>query len=460
MIGGKVRSSKRRSPAKRSTKRSPAKRSTKRSPAKRSTKRRSTAKRSTKRSPAKRSNKRRSPAKRSTKRSTAKRSTKRSTAKRSTKRRSTAKRSNKRRSPAKRSTRRNQKGGNIKVTSKFVTELYTRWVESTGQINKLPDAGVGMMRYKDSGRYNFTNVFITLIEKNHKNLLEGLPKVVESYRYKLFDRNNKKNFDLFYEFSSLTVILAVIQLIGRNNLDSIQKAFNEMENKNFISRQLNKTLMINDVVNFDNSPEELYDIIKNVKKQETAPRAAQQPRQETARRAAPAPRAAQQPRQEAARRAAPAPRAAQQLRQEAARRAELYKKAAAARTAQQAKQKQEQTLDEQIKRQAKQREENWRREEEGRISSFQEKERRKMEGNIALEQRHDLYAYLGLKMNATARELKKAYVKNSLKYHPDKNPGNKKAEEIFKKVNEAWRILSDPVSKNEYDKDYKQVFKK
>ncbi|CAG8659201.1 38312_t:CDS:2 [Gigaspora margarita] len=53
--------------------------------------------------------------------------------------------------------------------------------------------------------------------------------------------------------------------------------------------------------------------------------------------------------------------------------------------------------------------------------------------------------------NATQEEIKKAYRKLSLKWHPDKNPGNKEAEEKFKEINRAYQTLSDPVAKNLYD---------
>ncbi|SNB47310.1 DnaJ C-terminal domain-containing protein [Geobacter sp. DSM 9736] len=63
----------------------------------------------------------------------------------------------------------------------------------------------------------------------------------------------------------------------------------------------------------------------------------------------------------------------------------------------------------------------------------------------------DYYQLLGLKKGASAEEIKKAYRKLAVKYHPDKNPGNKEAEERFKEINEAYAVLSDPQKKEQYD---------
>ncbi len=63
----------------------------------------------------------------------------------------------------------------------------------------------------------------------------------------------------------------------------------------------------------------------------------------------------------------------------------------------------------------------------------------------------DYYETLGLKKGASADEIKKAYRKLAVKYHPDKNPGDAKAEERFKEINEAYAVLSDPQKKAQYD---------
>ena len=69
-----------------------------------------------------------------------------------------------------------------------------------------------------------------------------------------------------------------------------------------------------------------------------------------------------------------------------------------------------------------------------------------------MSSKKDFYEILGVKKDATKDEIRKAYKKLALKWHPDKNPENKKeAEEKFKEIAEAYSVLSDPDKKKEYD---------
>ncbi len=63
----------------------------------------------------------------------------------------------------------------------------------------------------------------------------------------------------------------------------------------------------------------------------------------------------------------------------------------------------------------------------------------------------DLYETLGITKTATAEEIKKAYRNQAFKYHPDRNPGNKEAEEKFKKISAAYEVLGDETKRRQYD---------
>ncbi|NIG53060.1 DnaJ C-terminal domain-containing protein [Chitinophaga sp. Cy-1792] len=63
----------------------------------------------------------------------------------------------------------------------------------------------------------------------------------------------------------------------------------------------------------------------------------------------------------------------------------------------------------------------------------------------------DYYKILGVEKSSTAEQIKKAYRKLAVKYHPDKNPGDKAAEEKFKEINEAYEVLSDADKRKKYD---------
>ncbi|MDD3117856.1 MAG: molecular chaperone DnaJ [Victivallales bacterium] len=70
----------------------------------------------------------------------------------------------------------------------------------------------------------------------------------------------------------------------------------------------------------------------------------------------------------------------------------------------------------------------------------------------------DYYELLGVAKNASAAEIKKAYRKMAVKYHPDKNPGNKEAEEKFKEIAHAYEVLSDQKKRAQYDQFGPEAF--
>src|SRR5258707_7043541 len=70
----------------------------------------------------------------------------------------------------------------------------------------------------------------------------------------------------------------------------------------------------------------------------------------------------------------------------------------------------------------------------------------------------DYYDLLGVKKSATDEELKKAYRNLAKKYHPDKNKGNKEAENKFKEISEAYAVLSDKEKREQYDRLGREAF--
>ncbi len=68
-----------------------------------------------------------------------------------------------------------------------------------------------------------------------------------------------------------------------------------------------------------------------------------------------------------------------------------------------------------------------------------------------MAEKRDYYEVLGVEKTASAEDIKKAYRKKAIQYHPDKNPGDKEAEEKFKEAAEAYEVLSDPQKRQRYD---------
>src|ERR1051325_1865244 len=71
---------------------------------------------------------------------------------------------------------------------------------------------------------------------------------------------------------------------------------------------------------------------------------------------------------------------------------------------------------------------------------------------MAEKARRDYYAVLGVSRTASDKDIKTAYRKLARKHHPDVNPGDKKAEDLFKEIGEAYSVLSDADKRRKYDR--------
>ncbi|MGB7926086.1 MAG: DnaJ domain-containing protein, partial [Pyrinomonadaceae bacterium] len=69
-----------------------------------------------------------------------------------------------------------------------------------------------------------------------------------------------------------------------------------------------------------------------------------------------------------------------------------------------------------------------------------------------MSSKRDYYEVLGLTRTASDQEIKGSYRRLAVRYHPDKNPGDEKAEEKFKEAYEAYQVLSDPEQRRRYDR--------
>jgi curved DNA-binding protein len=75
-----------------------------------------------------------------------------------------------------------------------------------------------------------------------------------------------------------------------------------------------------------------------------------------------------------------------------------------------------------------------------------------------MSKEEDYYKLLGVQKTSTDAEIKKAYRKMAIKYHPDKNQGDKAAEEKFKEISQAYEVLSDKEKKMQYDQHGDSMF--